>query len=39
VQRYNAQAAAPVAARTQAEVCRFFAGLELIGPGIVQVHR
>jgi hypothetical protein len=39
VQRYNAQAAAPVAARTQAEVCRFFAGLELIEPGIVQVHR
>ncbi|MFY9864292.1 MAG: SAM-dependent methyltransferase [Trebonia sp.] len=34
VQRYNAQAAAPVAARTQAEVCRFFAGLELIEPGI-----
>ncbi len=39
VQRYNAQAAAPVAARTQAEVSRFFAGLELIEPGIVQVHR
>ena len=39
VQRYNAQAAAPVAARTQAEVCRFFAGLELLEPGIVQVHR
>jgi hypothetical protein len=39
VQRYNAQAAAPVAARTQAEVRRFFAGLELIEPGIVQVHR
>jgi S-adenosyl methyltransferase len=32
VQRYNAQAAAPVAARTQAEVCRFFAGLELLEP-------
>ncbi len=26
VQRYNAQAAAPVAARTRAEVCGFFAG-------------
>jgi len=39
VQRYNAQAAAPVAARTRAEVCRFFAGLELIEPGVVQVHR
>ncbi|WP_424563660.1 hypothetical protein [Trebonia sp.] len=34
MQRYNAQAAAPVAARTQAEVCRFLAGLELIEPGI-----
>jgi hypothetical protein len=39
VQRYNAQAAAPVAARTQAEVCGFFAGLELLEPGVVQVHR
>ena len=39
VHRYNAQAAAPVAARSQTEVCRFFAGLELIEPGIVQVHR
>ena len=27
------------AARSHAEVCRFFAGLELIEPGIVQVHR
>jgi hypothetical protein len=35
VQRYNAHAAA----RTPAEVSRFFAGLELIEPGIVQVHR
>jgi len=39
VQRYNAQAAAPVTARTRAKVCRFFAGLELLEPGIVQVHR
>jgi hypothetical protein len=39
VQRYNEQAAAPVAARTHAEVSRFFAGLELVEPGIVQVHR
>jgi hypothetical protein len=39
VQRYNAQATAPVAARTRAEVCGFFAGLELLEPGIVQVHR
>ena len=28
-----------IPARTQADVCRFFAGLELIEPGIVQVHR
>jgi len=39
VQRYNAQAAAPATARTRAKVCRFFAGLELLEPGIVQVHR
>ena len=39
VQRYNEQAAAPVAARTRAEVSRFFAGLELVEPGIVQVHQ
>jgi hypothetical protein len=39
VQRYNEQAAAPVAARTHAEVCRFFAGLDLGEPGVVQVHR
>jgi hypothetical protein len=39
VQRYNQQAAAPVAARTHAEVSRFFTGLDLVEPGIVQVHR
>ena len=39
VRRYNQQAAVPVAARTHAEVCRFFTGLELIEPGVVQVHR
>ena len=39
VQRYNEQAAAPVAARTHAEVGRFFTGLELVEPGVVQVHR
>jgi len=39
VQRYNEQAAVPVAARTHGEVCRFFAGLELVEPGVVQVHR
>ena len=39
VQRYNEQAAVSVAARTHAEVCGFFAGLDLIEPGVVQVHR
>ena len=39
VQRYNEQAAAPVAARTHAEAGRFFAGLDLVEPGLVQVHR
>ena len=38
VQRYNQQAAFPVAARTHAEACRFFAGLDLVEPGVVQVH-
>jgi hypothetical protein len=39
VQRYNEQATVPVAARTLAETCRFFPGLELVEPGIVQAHR
>lgn len=37
--RYNELAAAPVTLRTHAEVSRFFAGLELVEPGVVQVHR
>jgi S-adenosyl methyltransferase len=36
---YNERAAAPVTMRTHAEVCRFFEGLELVEPGVVQVHR
>jgi hypothetical protein len=39
VQRYNDRAAAPVAARTHAQTREFFAGLELLEPGVVQVHR
>jgi S-adenosyl methyltransferase len=39
VQRYNEQVAAPVAARTRAEVGQFFAGLDLLEPGVVQVHQ
>jgi hypothetical protein len=37
--RYNAQVRTPQTRRTRAETARFFAGLELIDPGIVQCHR
>jgi len=37
--RHNQQARDPVTARTHAEVCRFFTGLDLIEPGVVQLHR
>jgi len=36
---YNKQAAAPLTARSYAEVCQFFAGLDLVEPGLVQLHR
>ena len=36
---YNRQASAPVIARSHAEVSRFFDGLELTEPGLVQIHR
>jgi trans-aconitate methyltransferase len=36
---YNRQGGAPVKARSHAEVCRFFDGLELVEPGVVQLHR
>jgi O-methyltransferase involved in polyketide biosynthesis len=36
---YNEKAAAPVTMRTHAVVSRFFDGLELVEPGVVQVHR
>jgi hypothetical protein len=39
MQDYNKQAAAPVTARSYAEVCRFFDGLDLLEPGVVQLHR
>ncbi len=29
----------PLTARTHAEVCRFFEGLDLVEPGVVQLHR
>ena len=36
---YNEQAPVPLTARTHAEVCRFFEGLDLVEPGVVQLHR
>jgi hypothetical protein len=36
---YNEQARVPLTARTHAEVCRFFGGLDLVEPGVVQLHR
>jgi hypothetical protein len=36
---YNKQATAPLTARSYAEVCGFFAGLDLVEPGVVQLHR
>ncbi len=36
---YNRQGAAPVTARSHAEVSRFFDGLDLVAPGVVQLHR
>jgi len=39
VRRYNQQVTAPIRPRSYAEVCRFFAGLDLVEPGVVQLHR
>src|SRR5580700_4933313 len=36
---YNKQAAAPLTARSYAEVSQFFVGLDLAEPGLVQLHR
>jgi len=36
---YNSQGAAPLTARSHAEVSRFFTGLDLVEPGVVQLHR
>ena len=35
----SVRASAPTTLRTKAEVMRFFDGLELLEPGLVQVHR
>ena len=37
MRRYNERARGPATARTQAEVTRFFDGLDLAGPGVVQL--
>ena len=37
--RMNAVMAAPVTLRTRAEVARFFEGLDLVEPGLIQAHR
>jgi len=37
--RYNEQARAPVTARSHAQVSSFFAGVDLLEPGVVQLHR
>ena len=36
--RYNQVAAVPVTFRTKAEIARFFEGLDLLEPGLVQLH-
>jgi hypothetical protein len=36
---YNDKAAAPVTMRTHAEVSGFFDGLDMVDPGLVQLHR
>jgi S-adenosyl methyltransferase len=37
--RYNQHVAAPMRRRSRPEVARFFDGLELVGPGLVQMHQ
>ena len=37
--RYNESTNAPIKMRTQEEVARFFEGLNLVDPGLVQLHR
>jgi len=39
VRRVNAQSASPTTLRTHEEIARFFDGLDLLEPGLVQVHR
>jgi hypothetical protein len=39
MRQYNEQARAPVTARSHAQVSSFFAGTDLVEPGLVQLHR
>jgi len=39
MRQYNEQARSPVMARSHAEVSGFFAGTDLVEPGLVQLHR
>jgi len=39
VKRYNQLVSTPQTRRTRAEVTRFFDGLEILDPGIVQLHQ
>jgi O-methyltransferase involved in polyketide biosynthesis len=39
VRRFNLQARDPATVRSYAEVARFFDGLDLVEPGLVQLHR
>jgi len=39
VRRYNERVRDPVTVRTHAAVCQFFDGLDLVEPGVVQLHR
>ena len=39
MRRYNEQVRAPVTARSHAQVSSFFAGVDLVEPGVVQLHR
>ena len=39
MREYNQQARDPVTTRTHAQVTRFFDGLDLVEPGVVQLHR
>ena len=36
---YNERVATPQTLRTREQVARFFVGLELVDPGLVQVHQ